>query len=48
LGALFIFGLDKVLPHIHINFKETEGIKTPWHKTTLIVLAITIHNIPEG
>ena len=37
LGALFIFGLDKVLPHIHINFKESEGIKTPWHKTTLLV-----------
>ena len=48
LGALFIFCLDKVLPHIHINFKETEGLKTPWHKTTLLVLAITLHNIPEG
>jgi ZIP family zinc transporter len=48
LGALFIFGLDKVLPHIHINFKESEGIKTPWHRTTLMVLAITLHNIPEG
>jgi ZIP family zinc transporter len=48
LGALFIFGLDKILPHIHINFKETEGLKTPWHKTTLLVLAITLHNIPEG
>ena len=48
LGALFIFGLDKVLPHVHINFKETEGIKTPWHRTTLMVLAITLHNIPEG
>ncbi len=48
MGALFIFGLDKILPHIHINFKETEGIKTPWHKTTLLVLAITLHNIPEG
>ena len=48
LGALFIFSLDKVLPHIHINFKESEGIKTPWHKTTLLVLAITLHNIPEG
>ena len=47
-GALFIFGLDKVLPHIHINFKDSEGIKTPWHKTTLLVLAITMHNIPEG
>ena len=48
LGALFIFLLDKILPHIHINFKETEGLKTPWHKTTLLVLAITLHNIPEG
>ena len=48
LGALFIFALDKVLPHIHINFKESEGIKTPWRRTTLLVLAITLHNIPEG
>ena len=48
LGALFIFLLDKILPHIHINFKYSEGIKTPWHKTTLLVLAITLHNIPEG
>ena len=48
MGALFIFGLDKILPHIHINFKDSEGIKTPWHKTTLLVLAITMHNIPEG
>lgn len=50
LGAAFIFGLDKVLPHLHINFRESEkeGIKTPWHKTTLLTLAITMHNIPEG
>jgi ZIP family zinc transporter len=50
LGALFLFGLDKVLPHLHINFKikEAEGVKTPWHRTTLLVLAITLHNIPEG
>ena len=48
LGALFIFGLDKVIPHLHINFKESEGIKTPWHRTTLLALAITLHNIPEG
>ena len=48
LGALFIFSLDKILPHIHINFKESEGLKTPWHRTTLLVLAITLHNIPEG
>ena len=50
LGALFIFGLDKVLPHLHINFKksEAEGIKTPWHRSVLLTLAITMHNIPEG
>lgn len=50
MGALFLFSLDKLLPHLHINFKdsEKEGVKTPWHKTTLLVLAITLHNIPEG
>lgn len=50
LGAVFLFGLDKVLPHLHVNFKESEkeGVKTPWHRTTLLVLAITLHNIPEG
>ena len=50
LGSLFIFSLDKILPHLHINFKdsEKEGLKSPWHKTTLLVLAITLHNIPEG
>lgn len=50
LGALFIFGLDKILPHLHVNFKmtEKEGVKTPWHKSVLLTLAITMHNIPEG
>jgi ZIP family zinc transporter len=50
LGALALFGMDKLLPHLHINFKdnEAEGVKTNWHKTTLLVLAITLHNIPEG
>ncbi|SHI86326.1 zinc transporter, ZIP family [Mesonia phycicola] len=50
MGALFIFSLDKVLPHLHVNFKmsEKEGIKTPWHKSVLLTLAITLHNIPEG
>ncbi len=47
-GALFLFMLDKLLPHIHINFKESEGVKSPWQRTTLLVLAITLHNIPEG
>lgn len=50
VGALFLFGLDKIMPHLHINFREEEkeGVKTEWHKTTLLVLAITLHNIPEG
>lgn len=50
LGAIFIYSLDKLLPHLHINFKEQnkEGIKTPWHKSVLLTLAITLHNIPEG
>lgn len=48
LGAIFLFALDKTLPHLHINFKETEGVKSPWQRTTLLVLAITLHNIPEG
>ena len=50
LGALALFAMDKLLPHLHINFKrsEAEGPKTNWHSTTLLVLAITLHNIPEG
>jgi ZIP family zinc transporter len=50
LGAMFIYGLDKFTPHLHINFGESEkeGMKTHWHKTTLLILAITLHNIPEG
>lgn len=50
IGALALFGMDKLLPHLHINFKEheAEGVKSNFHKTTLLVLAITLHNIPEG
>lgn len=48
LGAFFLFILDRLLPHFHTNFKQTEGIKSPWQKTTLLILAITLHNIPEG
>lgn len=49
-GALFIFLLDKFTPHLHLNFgdTETEGMKTQLHRTTLLILAITLHNIPEG
>lgn len=48
IGAAFLFLLDKILPHLHVNFKTVEGIKTPWQRTTLLTLAITLHNIPEG
>jgi len=50
LGAVFLYGLDQFLPHLHINFpkEEAEGVSTAWHRTTLLVLAITLHNIPEG
>lgn len=48
MGTGFLFALDKLLPHFHVNFKQVEGVKSPWQKTTLLVLAITLHNIPEG
>jgi ZIP family zinc transporter len=50
LGAMFIFSLDRFMPHLHINFddQEKEGMKTQFRKTTLLILAITLHNIPEG
>ncbi len=50
LGGVFLWGIDKVLPHLHLGFprKEAEGIKTSWHRSILLVLAITLHNIPEG
>jgi ZIP family zinc transporter len=50
IGALFIYGIDQVLPHLHLNAKlsEKEGLKTTWDRTILLVLAITLHNIPEG
>jgi ZIP family zinc transporter len=50
LGGGFIWGIDKVLPHLHIGYptEEAEGIKTTWQRSILLVLAITLHNIPEG
>jgi len=50
LGGLCLYIIDKLIPHLHINFPEesTEGIKTTWRRTTLLVLAVTLHNIPEG
>jgi ZIP family zinc transporter len=49
-GAVFLRLADRYLPHLHpgLPMEEAEGIKTPWQRTTLLVLAITLHNIPEG
>jgi ZIP family zinc transporter len=50
LGGLFLWTVDKLLPHLHIGYpiEEAEGIKTGWQRSILLVLAITLHNIPEG
>lgn len=49
-GAFSMRLVDYVLPHVHLfgKMEEAEGVKTPWRRTTLLVLAITLHNIPEG
>lgn len=49
-GGLFLKLVDKVIPHLHIGLptSESEGPKTSWRRSLLLVLAITIHNIPEG
>ncbi len=50
LGAFMLMALDAIIPHLHIGFpiEESEGIKTSWHRSILLVSAITLHNIPEG
>ena len=48
LGIIFLLILDSVIPHLHLNSKEPEGIKSKLRKTTMMVLAVTLHNIPEG
>lgn len=50
LGAGFLYGLDKALPHLHLGYPSTEaeGPRTSWNRSVLLVLAITLHNIPEG
>lgn len=50
MGAFFLRLIDKILPHLHPGLRtdQAEGIKTSWQRTTLLVLAITLHNIPEG
>ena len=48
LGILFLLGLDQVVPHLHLDDKEPEGVKSSLSKTAMLVLAVTLHNIPEG
>ena len=50
VGGLFMLGIDKLLPHLHIGepLEHAEGPSTSWQRSILLVLAITIHNIPEG
>lgn len=49
-GGFFLFGVDKLLPHLHpgLDTSQAEGIETNWQRSILLVLAITLHNIPEG
>lgn len=50
LGGAFLLGIDKILPHLHFDQprEAAEGISTSWRRSVLLVLAITLHNIPEG
>lgn len=50
LGAAFVWLIDKILPHLHVYKPKSaaEGVDTAWKRTTLLILAITLHNIPEG
>lgn len=48
IGIFFLLFLDKVIPHIHQNENEPEGIKANLKKSTMLILAVTLHNIPEG
>jgi ZIP family zinc transporter len=48
LGVLFLLGLDKVIPHLHPSTNTREGVASSMKRTTLLVSAVTLHNIPEG
>ena len=48
LGILFLLVLDSLIPHLHLESDKPEGIKTKLKKTTMLVFAVTLHNIPEG
>jgi ZIP family zinc transporter len=49
-GGIFLRVIDRILPHLHLGLplEKAEGVRTSWQRTTLLVLAITLHNIPEG
>ncbi|MDE7014965.1 MAG: ZIP family metal transporter [Kineothrix sp.] len=48
LGILFLLLLDRIVPHLHLDSGEQEGLKSNWKKSTMLMLAVTLHNIPEG
>lgn len=48
LGIIFLLLLDSLIPHLHLNSEKPEGLKAKLQKTTMMVLAVTLHNIPEG
>lgn len=48
IGVLFLLIMDKLVPHLHLDQEKPEGIKSSWKKTTMLIFAITLHNIPEG
>lgn len=48
LGILFLLLMDKLIPHLHMDCKGPEGIKCDFSRTTMLLLAVTLHNIPEG
>lgn len=48
LGILFLLTMDKIIPHIHVENGQQEGVKAKLKKTTMLVFAVTLHNIPEG
>ena len=48
IGMAFLLLLDHAIPHLHMNAKEAEGPKSHLARTTMLVLAVTLHNIPEG
>lgn len=48
LGVAFLMALDFIIPHLHLGEKNAEGVSSSFHRTTLLVFAVTLHNIPEG